>query len=126
MERSNQSFGNNGVNEAEGQTQEQIELENNNARNDSLFERLQAHIKDSTEIQSSMSSHDNGSRTIIKQEMKLLEATGKRPSQLEHLYNALLTIPPTSVEAERAFSAAGLFVTKLEMDDRDNALLCTG
>jgi len=77
------------------------------------FERLQAHIEDSTEIQSSMSSHDNGSRTIIKQEMKLLEATGKQPSQLEHLYNALLAILPTSVEAERAFSAAGLFVTKL-------------
>jgi len=74
-------FGDNGVNEAEGQTQEQIELENNNARNDSRFERLQAHIEDFTEIQPSMSSHDNGSRTIIKQEMKLLEATGKQPSQ---------------------------------------------
>ena len=45
--------------------------------------------------------------------MKLLEATGKRPSKLEQLFKALLTIPLTSVEAEQAFSAAGLIATKL-------------
>ena len=29
------------------------------------------------------------------------------------IMRAIETIPPTSVEAERAFSAAGLFITKL-------------
>ena len=50
---------------------------------------------------------------VIKQEMNLFEATRKRPTKLELLFNALHSIPPTSVEAERAFSAAGLFVTEL-------------
>ena len=45
--------------------------------------------------------------------MKLLEATEKRPGKLEQLFKALLSIPPTSVEAERPFSAAELFTTKL-------------
>jgi len=39
--------------------------------------------------------------------MALLQATGKRPNKLEHLYNALLSIPPTSVKVEQAFSAVG-------------------
>ena len=40
---------------------------------------------------------------------------------LQAVYSYLMTVPPTSVEAERAFSAAGLFVTKLRSrldDDR--------
>ena len=45
--------------------------------------------------------------------MNLFEAIRKTLTKLELLFNALLSIPPTSVEAERAFSAAGLFVTKL-------------
>jgi len=45
--------------------------------------------------------------------MSLFEATKKRSNNLEKLYHALITIKPTSVEPERAFSAAGLFVTKL-------------
>jgi hypothetical protein len=48
----------------------------------------------------------------VKKEMNLFEATKNRPSNLEKLYNALMTIPPTSVESERAFSSASLFVTK--------------
>ena len=42
-----------------------------------------------------------------------LETTGEKPSKLEQLFKALLIIPPTSVEAERAFFAAELFATKL-------------
>jgi hypothetical protein len=50
---------------------------------------------------------------IIKKEMSLFEATHQRPENLEKLFNALKTIPPTSIEAERAFSAVGIFITKL-------------
>ena len=39
-------------------------------------------------------------QTLVKQEMKLLEAIGKRPSKLKQLFKALLAIPLTSVEAE--------------------------
>ena len=46
--------------------------------------------------------------------MALFEANGNKSKYLNLVVDrALRTIPPTSVEAERAFSAAGLFVTKL-------------
>ena len=41
---------------------------------------------------------------IINKEMQLFEATKKRPENLENLYRSILTIRPTSVEAEQAFS----------------------
>ena len=49
----------------------------------------------------------------INEERQLFEATKKRPENLESLYRSFLTIRPTSVEAERAFSAMGLFATKI-------------
>ena len=51
--------------------------------------------------------------SIISTEMKLLEATGKRPETLTKLYNCLSSIKPTSVESERAFSCAGNFISKI-------------
>ena len=54
--------------------------------------------------------------------MNLFEGTRKRPTKSELLFNALLSIPPTSVEAERAFSAGGLFVTKLRSRLSDKSL----
>ncbi|GFX84985.1 uncharacterized protein TNCV_4998141 [Trichonephila clavipes] len=49
----------------------------------------------------------------MKQEMQLFDSTENPSPNIIKLWDALKTIPPTSVEAERAFSAAGLFVTKL-------------
>ena len=86
-----------------------------NQKDDRLFERLQAPIKHSTD--STLIHSDalliNRSRlpNMIKQEMKLLEATGQRPNKLKQLFIALLSIRPTSVEAEQAFSATGMFAT---------------
>ena len=54
--------------------------------------------------------------------MRLLEATGRRPSQLEQLINALLSIPPLLVETEQAFSAAKLFATKLRLGFSDKSV----
>ena len=56
----------------------------------------------------------------IKREMSIYESTGVRTN--EKMYKALLTIPPTSVEAERAFSALGFFVTKLRTRLKDNTI----
>lgn len=58
----------------------------------------------------------------ITKEMVIFEATKKRTNNLEKLYNALMTIPPTSIESERAFSAAGLFVTKIRSKLSDGAI----
>ena len=78
---------------------------------------------DFADNQSDTQSDDkNQLQEVIKQEMNLFEATRKRPTQLELLFNALLSIPPTSVEAERAFSAGGLFVTKLRSRLSDKSL----
>ena len=54
--------------------------------------------------------------------MNLFEASRKRPTKLEFRFNALLSIPPTSVEAQRAFCAAELFVTKMRFCQRDKFL----
>ncbi|GFU76837.1 histone-lysine N-methyltransferase SETMAR [Trichonephila clavipes] len=45
--------------------------------------------------------------------MQLFNSTENPSPNIIKLCDALKTMPPTSVEAERAFSAAGLFVTKL-------------
>ena len=52
---------------------------------------------------------------MIKREMALFEGSGGKQmgQKLTQLKEALATVPPTSVEVERLFSAAGLFVTKL-------------
>ena len=62
----------------------------------------------------------------IKSEMALFDSSGKRGAFLQAVYSYLLTVPPTSVEAERAFSAAGLFVTKLRsrLGDQSIDTLC--
>ena len=52
-------------------------------------------------------------RRMVQKECKVFEASGRQLANLQTLYETLLTIQPTSVEAERAFSACGLFVTKL-------------
>ena len=63
---------------------------------------------------------------LIEKEMAVYEdkenTKFKRPHNLENLYQALLTIPPTSIESERSFSATGLFMTKLRSRLGDTTL----
>lgn len=51
----------------------------------------------------------------IRKEVDVFEATGERSHNLEKLFQALISVPPTSfeVEVERALSAACLFITRL-------------
>ncbi|KRZ01585.1 hypothetical protein T11_8963 [Trichinella zimbabwensis] len=51
--------------------------------------------------------------TRLIDEMAVFEAVGQRPKTLQMLYDALITVPSISCEAERSFSAAGYFTTKL-------------
>jgi len=55
--------------------------------------------------------------------MSLFEATKKRSNYLEKLFHALIVIKPKSMEPERAFSATGLFVTKLRNRLNDESVL---
>ena len=52
--------------------------------------------------------------TGFAQEFRALKrGGGDMTEKMSKLKTALLSIPPTSVESEQAFSAAGLFMTKL-------------
>lgn len=62
------------------------------------------------------------SLNVIKKEMSLFENGGLRGLYLQKCYEYLLTVPPTSVEAERAFSSAVTFATKLRSRLSDSTL----
>ncbi|KRZ88157.1 hypothetical protein T08_13634 [Trichinella sp. T8] len=68
------------------------------------------------------SCHGKDIMKIIKNEIAVFEAVGQRPKTLQKLYDALITVPPTSCETERSFSAAGLFVTKLRSSLKDETI----
>ena len=58
----------------------------------------------------------------LKVELKLFASTGNQGHCLQKAYNYLMSIPATSVEAERAFSAAGALCTKLQSRSADDAI----
>ena len=67
----------------------------------------------------------SGSKTLlntIKTEMTRFESNGYKGHHLTMAYKAVLTIPPTSVESERAFSAASYFCTKVRSRLNDDTL----
>lgn len=59
---------------------------------------------------------------VIKREIAVLEDGGGRGINLEKMYRFLLTIKPTSVDAERAFSNAGLICTKVRSRLSDQSI----
>ena len=54
--------------------------------------------------------------------MTLFEATGKRTDNLSVVYQALLSIPPTSVQSERVFSMCSHFLSQRRMKMNDQTL----
>lgn len=62
--------------------------------------------------------------SLIQKEMDYYRATGEKGFLLDKLFCALSSIAPSSVEAERAFSASGLFCTKIRSRLSDNTLDC--
>ena len=49
--------------------------------------------------------------------MQLFEGGGLRGKNLQAVYSYLLTISPSCVEAERAFSSAGVLCTRIRLSD---------
>jgi hypothetical protein len=60
--------------------------------------------------------------TTVKKQMSLFEGGGSKGSYLQMAYDCLLTIPPTSVESERAFSSAGYICSKIRSSLSDKTL----
>ena len=88
----------------------------------SLKEELERAITSASIPATRPSITPNLNRRMVQKECEVFEASGIRPANLQTLYEALLTIQPTSVEAERAFSACGLFVTKLRYRLHDSTI----
>ena len=88
----------------------------------SLKEELERAITSASIPATRPSITPNLNRRMVQKECEVFEASGIRPANLQTLYEALLTIQPTSVEAERAFSACGLFVTKLRSRLHDSTI----
>ena len=63
-----------------------------------------------------------GNFNKLKQEFLLFQNTGKRTTNLQKLYDALLTIKPTSIDAERTFSLSSSFCTKIRSRLSDKSL----
>ena len=66
--------------------------------------------------------NDKSLLAAIKSEMAVFECSGVRGRILQLVYSYLQSIPPTSVDAERAFSAAGIFCTKVRSSLGDTTL----
>lgn len=58
----------------------------------------------------------------LKKEMSSYEIEGVRGKNLSLMYDFLITVKPTSVEAERAFSAAGYICNSLRSRLGDNTI----
>ncbi len=58
----------------------------------------------------------------IKTEMHAFVSTDKRPPCLQKVYDALMTMPPTSVAVERSFSTSNMFVSKLRCQLNDDTI----
>ena len=59
---------------------------------------------------------------VIKKELAIFEMEGNRAKNLEACYQNLQSIPPTSVEAEHAFSSAGIICTRIRSSLNDESL----
>ena len=59
---------------------------------------------------------------LVRQETSLFEGGGSRGRLLQMVYAYLMSVQPTSVEAERAFSAAGIVCSRLRTRLGDDTL----
>ena len=72
--------------------------------------------------ESGIDRNKKGLTLSIKIELPFFETNGIRRKYLTLIYNYLLSIQPTSVESERAFSVAGLICTRIRSRMGDNSL----
>lgn len=111
-----------------------------------LLKRLFSHIDISSEQETVMKTQDEPDLTLeeelrqlleadktlekqgpenfskLKQEFSLFKSTGNRTQNLDSLLNAINTIKPTSIEAERTFSVSNNFCTRIRSSLSDKSI----
>jgi hypothetical protein len=63
-------------------------------------------------------------RKLVKKEIRYFEDEGMKGIKLHLIYDYLSTIAPSSIEFERAFSAATQICTKIRSNLNDNTIDC--
>ena len=95
----------------------------------SLQMQMELAMKSSMSLPSTQAASGDNRKMLtaaIKAEMAVFANGGQRGRCQQQVFNYLMSIPPTSVESERAFSAAGALCTKLRsrLSDRSLDTLC--
>lgn len=89
---------------------------------DQLGQEIKKALKQHTSTNPTSPSTELDLETKIRVEMALYDSGGKMGEHLTKVYKALKSIPPTSVESERAFSSAGLMCNKIRSTLNDDSL----
>jgi len=87
-----------------------------------LEDKFQFAMQESS-VSSSSSKSKRSIESILEEEMKILEKTKKmRGNYLSKIYDYIMTIRPTSIESERAFSVSGYMCSKIRSRFNDDTL----
>ena len=81
-----------------------------------LAKKLQLAIDASLQVTYTQIHPKKTVSSILKYELTIAEQTGKRGNFLEVIYQMLLTVPPTSLEAKRLFPLRHIFAINLGLD----------
>ena len=99
--------------ELNSQQSQEMELNNSSVPSVTECQNLSDQLEASIRMSTLPTKIDPNNFDAIRKEIRVFEATKKRTENLDRLYQAICIVPSTNVESERAFSAAGLFITKL-------------
>ena len=88
----------------------------------SVTKKLQLAIDASLQISNRNHYEKKTLSSILRHELTVAEETGKRGHFLEMVYQVLLNVPPTSVEAERVFSSSAYLCNKFRSRLSDTTL----
>lgn len=87
-----------------------------------LQEELQLQIQQETTCYTIHTKKEKDFDKVLKKEITAFESEGVRGEYLSAFHDYLLTIKPTSVEAERAFSAAGYICSSIRSRLADDTI----
>lgn len=109
--------------EVQDEPSENVEEQENLTLKEKLYKMIE---KKTVLVPSYPINNKQDKKNIIKTEIKQLFEQSSKGKFMTVLYESLLSIAPTSVESERAFSAAGLFCTKIRsaLSDPTLNVLC--